>query len=172
MLRSALALCALLVTLFVPSTLSAAPIAATPPATANALIVFPLSLTKLQDLDFGQMTVTTAGTAVIDPNANTITKTGGVLLVGTGWHAAQFVGSSAGQSSVVNIKLPNQPTTLTRQGGTETMTVSNLTLEGLSKRTVAAAASFTFRVGGTLNVGANQVEGIYTGTFSVDIQYP
>ncbi len=172
MVRSSLYPCVLLSALFASSAASTVPIAANPSATANALIVFPLSLTKLQDLDFGQMTVTNAGTVVIDPNANTISKTGGVLLVGTGWHAAQFVGSSAGQSAVVNIKLPNQLTTLTRQGGTETMTLSNLTLEGQAKRTIAAAESFTFRVGGTLNVAANQVEGIYTGTFNVDIQYP
>lgn len=172
MVRSTLLPWLLLCASLMPVAAAAAPVSANPPATATALIVFPLSLTKLQDLDFGQLTVSTAGTVVIDPNANTISKTGGVLLVGTQWHAAQFVGSSAGQSSVVNIKLPNQPTTLTRQGGTETMTVTNLTLEGLSKRTVAAAASFTFRVGGTLNVAANQVEGIYTGTFNVDIQYP
>ena len=73
---------------------------------------------------------------------------------------------------VVLIKLPSQAVTVTRQGGTETMTVSNLTLQGLNKRALAALQSFSFRVGGTLNVAANQVEGIYTGTFSVDIQYP
>jgi hypothetical protein len=32
--------------------------------------------------------------------------------------------------------------------------------------------SFTFNVGGTLNVAANQVEGVYTGTFEVTVQYP
>ena len=157
--------------LFAPTMASAVPIAATPPATANALLIYPVSLNKIDDLDFGLMTVTTAGTVVIDPNANTIARTGGVTLVGTGWKAASFVGAAAG-SSVVNIKLPNQPFALTRAGGTETMTVSNLTLQGQAKRTIAAATSFTFRVGGTLNVGANQAEGVYTGTFNVDIQYP
>ena len=61
---------------------------------------------------------------------------------------------------------------LTRTGGTETMTVSNLTLQGQNKRALAALESFSFRVGGTLNVGANQVEGTYLGTFDVQIQYP
>ena len=157
--------------MFAPAMAVAAPIASSPPATANALLIYPVSITKIDDLDFGSMIVTTAGTVVIDPNANTIARTGGVTLVGTGWSAAMFVGAAAG-SSVVNIKLTNQPFTLTRQGGTETMTVSNLTLQGQAKRTIAAASSFTFRVGGTLNVGANQVEGVYTGTFNVDIQYP
>ena len=154
-----------------PAAALAAPIAAAPPATANALMIHPVTITKIDDMDFGLLTVTGAGTVVIDPNANAISTTGGVLLADAQWHAAQFVGASAG-SSVVNIKLSNHPFTITRQGGTETMTVSNLTLEGQSKRTIAAATSFTFRVGGTLNVAAAQVEGIYTGTFDVDIQYP
>ena len=162
---------ALLIALLAPAAAVAAPVAASPPATANALLIYPVTITKTSDMDFGRMTVTTAGTVVIDPNANTISSTGGVTLVGTQWSAAQFVGAAAG-SSVVNIKLSNQAFNLTRQGGTETMSVSSLTLQGQSKRTIAAASSFTFRVGGTLNVNANQVEGLYTGTFNVDIQYP
>lgn len=154
-----------------PDRAIAAPIAAAQPATGTATIIFPVSLNKLQDMDFGLVSVTTSGTAVIDPTANTITSTGGVSLLGTQWHAAQFVGA-AQSSSVVNIKLPNGSFTLTRQGGTETMTLSALTLEGQSKRTIAAATSFTFRVGGTLTLNANQAEGVYAGTFNVDIQYP
>jgi hypothetical protein len=73
---------------------------------------------------------------------------------------------------VVNIKVPNKPSTLTRVGGTETMTVTNFTLQGQSRRALAKAASFTFRVGGTLNVAAGQVEGVYVGTFDVTVQYP
>ena len=84
---------------------------------------------------------------------------------------AEFVGSSK-NSSVVNIKVPNKPATLTRVGGTETMTVTNFTLQGQSKRALAKAASFTFRVGGTLNVAAAQAEGVYVGTFDVTVQYP
>jgi hypothetical protein len=52
------------------------------------------------------------------------------------------------------------------------MTVSNWTMSGNSNRTVAAQEPFTFKVGGTLFVNANQAEGAYIGTFNVDIQYP
>jgi hypothetical protein len=52
------------------------------------------------------------------------------------------------------------------------MTVSNFTLEGLDKRQAARNVSFDFRVGGTLNVNANQREGVYVGTFEVSVQYP
>lgn len=151
---------------------TAAPVAAATPATANALLTHPVSIVKTSDLDFGLMASAAAGTVIIDPNANSITPFGGVTLMGSQWSAASFVGAAGGAAVVVLIKLPNQPVTLTRQGGTETMTVSSLTLQGQNKRALAALQSFSFRVGGTLNVATNQAEGLYTGTFNVDIQYP
>ncbi|MEO7750080.1 MAG: DUF4402 domain-containing protein, partial [Sphingomicrobium sp.] len=104
-------------------------------------------------------------------NADVLTTTGGVTAIGGGPHSAEFEGASQ-SSSVVIIKVPNKPSVLTRIGGTETMTLSNFTLQGQSKRTLAKQTYFTFRVGGTLNVAAAQTEGIYVGTFSVTVQYP
>ncbi len=166
-----------LVVLLMLSLLPIAPVTATPvaavtPATARSVITAPVSIVKTSDLDFGLLVVGAAGTVVIDPNANSIAATGGVTRVGTQWSAASFVGAAGGSSVVVLIKIPNQPVILTRQGGTETMAVSPLTLQGQNKRSLAAQESFTFRVGGTLAVAANQAEGVYTGTFDVQIQYP
>lgn len=161
-----LALCALCA--------SAAPALASTPtsqATGNALIIHPVTVTKVSDMDYGDVAVTTAGTAVLEPNADAFSTTGGVTKVGGSPHCAEFAGA-AQSSSVVNIKIPTQASTLTRVGGTETMTVTNWTLQGQSKRTLAKAESFTFRVGGTLNVAAGQVQGTYVGTFDVSVQYP
>lgn len=161
-----LALCALCA--------SAAPALASTPAsqaTGNALIIHPVSVTKVSDMDYGDVAVTTAGTAVLEPNADAFSTTGGVTKVGGSPHCAEFAGA-AQSSSVVNIKIPTQASTLTRVGGTETMTVNNWTLQGQSRRALAKAESFTFRVGGTLNVAAGQVEGTYVGTFAVSVQYP
>ncbi|HEX8938345.1 MAG TPA: DUF4402 domain-containing protein [Sphingomicrobium sp.] len=162
-LSAALALCAM----------SEAAAAVTPQqqATAGATIIHPLTVTKIQDMDFGELSVGVAGTAVLEPNANSLTTTGGVASIGGSPTCAEFVGA-AQSNSVVNIKIPNGSVTLTRVGGTETMTVSNFTLQGQSKRALARAQSFTFRVGGTLNVAAGQVEGLYVGTFDVTVQYP
>jgi len=141
-------------------------------ATSNATIILPLTVTKLQDLEFGFLAVTTAGTAVLDPDSDTLSVTGGATPVGGSPHCAEFVGA-AQSNSVVNIKVPRQPVTLTRAGGTETMTASNFTLQGgLNKRALAKADSFTFRVGATLDIAAGQVEGTYVGTFDVTVQYP
>jgi hypothetical protein len=148
--------------------------AATPvtQSTANATIIHPLTVTKLQDMDFGDLAVTAAGTAVLNPDTDTLTVTGGTLAVGGTPHCAEFVGA-AQSNSVVNIKVPNQPSTLTRVGGTETLTASLFTLQsGQSKKALAKAQSFTFRVGATLTVPAATVQGTYVGTFSVTVQYP
>jgi hypothetical protein len=152
----------------------AAAVASTPAtdASGTATIIRPLTVTKIDDMDFGYIAVTTAGTVVINPDSDTLSTAGGTTLIGGAPHSAKFVGA-AQSNSVVNIKVPNQPSTLTRAGGTETMTASNFTLQGgLSKRALAKADSFTFRVGATLNVAAGQIDGLYTGTFDVTVQYP
>lgn len=141
-------------------------------STVHANIIHPLTVTKLKDMDFGYLAVTAAGTAVLNPDTDTLGVTGGALTVGGTPHCAEFLGA-AQSNSVVNIKVPNQPSTLTRVGGTETLTASNFTLQGgLSKRTMAKSQSFTFRVGATLTVPATAVEGTYVGTFNVTVQYP
>jgi len=152
-----------------PSAAIAAPARATGTATIDLLS--PLTIQKLQDLDFGTVAVTAAGTAVIDPVANSISTTGGLVAAGGTPHAALFRGA-ASQNSVVNIKLPKQPITLTRVGGTETVTVSNFTLDGPTKRQMAQATTFDIKVGATLTVPAGQIAGQYTGTFDVTAQYP
>ena len=73
---------------------------------------------------------------------------------------------------MVNIKLPKQPITLTRVGGTQTVTVSNFTLDGPSKRQMGQAVTFDIRIGATLTVPAGQIAGQYIGTFDVTAQYP
>lgn len=149
----------------------AAPVRPDRNATATVQIQSSTSVRKLQDLNFALLSVTTAGTAVINPNTDTMTTTGGVLHAGWTPYAAMFE-AVAPAKSVVIIRLPRDPITLTRVGGTETMTVSNWTVSGNARRTVAAQEPFSFKVGGTLAVNAGQVEGVYLGTFEVDVQYP
>ena len=164
-LAAQLALCA-----FAPA--DAAPIAANQDASADIALLHPLEILKREDLDFGYVQAgTTAGTVVIDPNTSAISATGGATLLGGAPHPALFTGA-AKSNSVVIIKIPKQPITLNRVGGGATMTASKFTLEGLDKRQAARNVSFDFRVGATLNVNPNQMEGVYLGTFDVSIQYP
>jgi len=162
---------ALPLALLAPAAADAAPVG--PPAVppGQAQLLRSLTLTKLADMEFGDLGVAGAGTAIINPVTDTLTTTGGVFAVGSGAHAAQFRGVASG-NSVVNIRVPTQPVMLTRVGGTETIRLDNFTLDGQSKRAMAQAGVFTFKVGGTLRPTAGQVDGLYTGTFEVTIQYP
>ncbi|NUT01663.1 MAG: DUF4402 domain-containing protein [Sphingomonas sp.] len=149
----------------------AAPVAAAVPARARTEIKKPAAVRLLNDLNFGYLGVTTAGTAVMNPNTDVLTTTGGVVAMGGNPYSALFE-SVAPVKGVVIVRIPKNPITITRVGGTETMTVSNWTIDGSSNRTVNAKEPFSFKVGGTLFVNANQVEGFYIGTFTVDVQYP
>ena len=149
----------------------AAPTPAVTNATAKVEIISGVNVRKLRDLNFAWLTAGGAGTATIDPNTEVMTTTGGVLHAGATPFAALFEAVSPAKAVVI-IRIPRNPIIVTRVGGTETMTVSNWTLNGNSKRNTVAHEQFVFKVGGTLTVGADQVEGLYLGTFDVEIQFP
>ena len=150
----------------------AARVGAATPARSRAEIAYPAQVRRLQDLNFGYLSVTTAGTAVMNPNTDALTTTGGVVAQGGFPYAALFEAVSP-RKGVVIVRLPKNPITLTRVGGTETMTVSSWTISGGgNSRNVASQEPFSFAIGGTLAVNANQAEGVYQGTFDVEVQYP
>lgn len=163
--------------LFWAALLAAVPaplLAATPPAQAGAeaIVLRPLKLLKKDDLDFGTLASSAvAGTAVIDPVSGARTTTGGVTPVSSVTSPALFIGAGSRKAPVI-IRIPKNPITLTRAGGTETMTVSNWTLDGKMTQIIDANQAFRFKVGGQLNVGANQAPGTYVGSFDVTVQYP
>jgi len=140
-------------------------------ATGRAIVLRALSLLKVEDMDFGWLTATSAGTATVNPFTGAVTTTGGVLSVGGTSQAAWFVGA-ASRNTPIKIRIPNKPITLTRVGGTETMSLSTWTLDGPTDRKTGVDRAFNFKVGGTLTVAAGQADGVYQGTFDVDVQYP
>lgn len=154
---------------------------------ARTRIVEPLSLSNTEDLDFGKVSYTAAGTVVLTPGATpTCTVTGGVLHYGE-CTAAVFEGFGE-TNRTVRIKLPGAGgITLVGPGGA-TMLVSGVTSDGSPAlgppltgnassngfrryRIVSADGAFEFRIGGTLNVAAGQAMGLYTATFDVEIAY-
>ena len=97
--------------------------------------------------------------------------TGGVTHLAGTPSPARYAGA-ASKHTVVNIRVPNQPIQIRRVGGTETLTVSNFTLDGQDKKTLAAATSFRFAVGARITVPADAVDGTYAGDFDVTVNYP
>ena len=153
-----------------PSVAFAAPVAAGTPPTARISLTRSVGMEKLQDLDFAALRVTSAGTATINPVTDTMATTGGVVRLAGTPQAAQYRITTAGVSLLFLIRLPNS-VTLTRLGGAQTMTVNNFTAQGGTIRILQPAGSYEFRVGGRLNVSANQAEGTYLGTFEVTADY-
>lgn len=151
------------------SSLHAAP--AVSDAGGEAIILKPLTLLNTDDLDFGVLFPSaTAGTATLDAVTGVVTTTGGVLAGPQPTSPAAFIGAGTRQRPVI-LRVPTSPITLTRVGGTETMTVSNFTLDGPQVRHITPFEAFEFQVGGRLSVGANQAGGTYVGTFDVTAQY-
>ncbi len=154
---------------------------ATTQGQAEAVVVSPLSFFKVDDLVFGRLIPgPTAGTVVIAPNG-TRTATGGVrLATGLPHQPAAFAGRGS-FNQLVRISVNATTRTLTRVGGTQTMLMdtfvigssptATLTTAPLAFRIATPTGMFQFPVGARLRVGANQVPGIYTGTFTITLDY-
>lgn len=152
-----------------PGPLLAAP--ALSDSQGEAIILKPLTLLKIKDLDFGVLFPSpTAGTVTINPVTGAVTLTGGLTAGPQPTSPAAFKGAGTRRAPVI-LRVPRNPITLRRVGGTETMTVSNFTLDGPQTRQITPFEAFDFKVGGQLNVGANQADGTYVGTFTVTAQY-
>lgn len=149
----------------------AAPPAASTSAQGRILLLKPLTLVKTDDMDFATLGVTTGGTATIDPISGTMTVAGGLFHLAGTPSPARYAGA-ASKRTVVNIRVPNQPILIRRVGGTETLTVSNFTLDGQDKRALASVASFRFAVGAQIAVPAGTADGVYSGDFDVTVNYP
>jgi len=160
-----------LILLSLPQAAGAASVQASPTATGQALIIKPLTLVRVADMDFATLGVTTGGTATIDPVSGAMTVTGGLSRLGGTPSLARYAGAASKQT-VVNIRVPNQPVLIKRVGGTETLSVSSFTLDGQNKRVLAQQSSFTFAVGATITVPSGTVDGLYTGVLDVTVQYP
>jgi hypothetical protein len=148
-------------------------------ATAEITIVRPLSFVIDDNLDFGNVIRgTTAGTVTVAPDG-TRTRTGGAILANGGGHKpASFAGRGtnnqrvdvslgAGSILIVGPGLPMRVHTFVL-GSTPTAV---LTTTPQRFRINSATGVFAFPVGATLDVGANQAPGKYTGTWSITLNY-
>ena len=143
---------------------------------ASVEIAEPSALMALDELDFADILVTAPGTAIINPNTSVMTTSPGLTYASGTPTAALFQITPTKRGSIF-IRIPQAPVILTRVSGTETVTVSNWTISsnaqlvgGGRHKVVAGNDPILFRIGGTLNVGANPKMGIYMGTFEVTVE--
>lgn len=164
--RSFLIAAGLVASIAAPAT--ASPVPAVKDATGKALILVPLTLTKINDLDFGTViTSSSSGTVSVAADGSGQSVTGGVTAVPSAPGArAQFAGAGTPNEQVNLFLAP--PATL-KDGSGNSMPIS-MNLETTTV-TIDATRAFYVGVGGTVTVGANQPDGLYTGTFTVLAQY-
>jgi len=133
-----------------------------------ASVITPLALTESSTLEFGQLQSSGApGTVVID-DADGRTASGGASLEGGTFGSATW--SVSGEpSTAYTISLPDSDVVLS--SGADAMTVNGFTDSHGGSSATDAAGSDSFNVGAILNVGANQPDGAYSGTYDVTIAY-
>jgi len=152
----------------VPFPAHAAPVDAAVNASGKALILIPLTLTKVDNLDFGTVVSSSAsGSVSIAADGSGRTLIGGVTPVASdpGFRAL-FAGAGAVGEQVGIFLAP--PPTLS-DGNGNSLPIS-LSLETASV-TIDSTRAFFVGVGGTVNVAANQPDGVYSGIFTVLAQY-
>ena len=141
----------------------------TPPA--RALLLIPLTITKVQDIHFGTIvpSTTTAGVVTINAVTGARTATGGITLVTTDdGQRAQFAGAgSAGQKVFIDI---TPPTDLVNPAG-DKIPVIALTLDGPALRTIGTNQSFFVNVGGSIFVDIDKPEGLYSAMYNITAEY-
>lgn len=157
----------------VPAPAAAAPLSNAKSASGRALLLLPLTLTKIDDLDFGTMVSSgTSGTVALNATSGARTFAGGVTGVpSAAGHRAYFGGSGTAGQLVVVIVIP--PTQLTDTNG-DTVDVLAMTIDngGNPLRTIdPVTKTFFVGVGGILNIAANQPAGVYSSTFQVTANY-
>lgn len=145
-------------------TLSSAAIAATASGTASATVIAPITITSTTPLNFGSFSNAAAGTVTID-TAGARTSSGVLLSAVTAGARGVFtVGGS--NNAGFSITSP-QGFSVTTAGGSPMAFA--LTLPGTTG--TLSSGSATINVGGVLTVGAAQLAGTYTGSYSVVVEY-
>lgn len=139
-------------------------------AEGSVNIVRPFSLRKLADLDFATLATDLGGTATINATSGAMTTSAALFHVGgtptrAKWRVTTLI------PTIVRITVPSTPTVLTRVGGSETLTLSNFTQDGLPLRLILLPGTLDFHVGARLAVNANPVEGLYVGTFDIEVDH-
>ena len=137
--------------------------AATANAAALAKVLSQVTVTRQADLEFGTIVAGTAASTVAINAFGARSCGAGLFCSGTTGAAAFSVTGTAGRIVTVSV-----PASITLTNGTDTM---NANLAASAPGLLLGVSSASFTVGGTLDVGANQVDGDYAATFDATVNY-
>ena len=145
---------------------------------AEITIVRPLSFVIDDNLDFGSLIPSNVAGIVTMTPTGARTATNGIVLVGAGHKAASFAGQGTFNQRV-DVSLGSNSIFITGPGApmrVRTFVIGStptavLTTTPNRFRIASLSGIFQFPIGATLEVGANQAPGFYTGTWSITLNY-
>ena len=173
-MRFKIALAALAATAAFASPAGAQVVTDSAQAEARGTILQPLSLSRVQDLDFGTILVDplgTGGNVTIDADDGSRSVTGDVAEVGlNGGQNATFTGSGPANDTV-DLVLSQPAGGLLYNGGNSLAGVLVLDQSGSTTRTTDGLGAYSVGVGGTFTIAANQAAGVYAADFDLTAEY-
>jgi hypothetical protein len=140
-------------------------------AEARGVVLQPLTLTKVTDLDFGTVAGSNvAGNVTVDADSGVRTAGGGVIAAPSTFSRGRFDGlGQAGQTVGLTI---TPPTGNVLVSGTNTVAVNSLSLDsGGATRVIGSGGNFSVYVGGDFGIAANQPNGTYSALFTLTADY-
>lgn len=145
-------------------------LAATESVDITATIVPSVSLTVSQPLSFGSIVIGSgAGSLTLDP-VGAVSSTGNVTSTGVQSPAMVTITAEPGMQL-----LTSTDSSVTLYSGSDTMIVNNFQISdgtvGVPKIMTLNFPSEDVTIGATLQIGANQPPGDYTGTFTYTVDY-
>jgi hypothetical protein len=140
---------------------------------ADAVVYRPLSLSQSGQLNFGTIIRPSSGTGDVDVDAdNGAYHLSGISVLPSSVPSRPLYTISGEGGRSVSISIPNSFAITRAAGGSLTVTTSSNaggteTLSGSS----GSVGSYSFGVGGSVNVSNTTLTGVYTGTFTVSVSY-
>lgn len=172
-MRFKLCLAALAATVAFASPAAAQSVTASATAEARGLVLLPLTLTRVDDLDFGTVIASNvAGSVSIDEDSGARSVAGGVVGVPTApGQRGLFAGAGTANQQVDLTLTPPAGNMLV--SGANFLMVSSLVLDSgnSTTRTIDATGAFQVGVGGSFAIAANQPNGLYAADFSLTAEY-
>jgi hypothetical protein len=140
-------------------------------AEARGVVLSPLTLTKVSDLDFGTVAGSAvAGNVTVNADSGVRAVSGGVTAVPSAFSRARFDGlGQAGQTVQLTMLAPTGNVLVS---GGNTVAVNSMSFDsGGTVRVLPASGAFTAYVGGDFGIAANQPNGTYSALFQVTADY-
>ena len=147
---------------------------ASAPMVSKGLILKPLTLTKLSDLDFGDIIPSgRVGGDFVRISATDGARTSPTAtLAGTNVGGRARFGSSGLNNTFVFLELSPPPYAPLTNASGNTLKLEYLVLDGSALRVLTPTSQVFFvGIGGEVLVRANQEEGVYTGTYTLTATY-